>query len=248
MHDFLFFQCHFLSPVSSFPQKQWFQCAHTFFYLRFFPSSGPPCELAKKNLLRDFAVFHSGDMSQPYKMLIQHDIVLCTLACSRTLFVTCQSIWCLGCVWGLPDPSYFLEIYFCHHTSSVFLSSLGCTLFKVLRPPVALGGFPWGMKPGALPSCGSSTDTPENCHLKVKKLPKTVTILLKKYQIFGNFFTFKWQFSIVRRCGGPEAYLIWVYDCVNTLWLCVEDKILPKDHISPLHHISLLREIVIYYA
>ena len=33
----------------------------------------------------------------------------------------------------------------------------------------------------------------------------------------------------------PEVYLICVFDCVNTCSLCIEDKNLPKDYISPLH-------------
>ena len=47
-------------------------------------------------------------------------------------------------------------------------------------------------------------DPPENCHLNVKKLPKTGhffqknchwQFLLKKFQVFGNFLKVKWQFS-----------------------------------------------------
>ena len=51
----------------------------------------------------------------------------------------------------------------------------------------------------------SEADLPENCHLTVKKLPKTgrffkkidknCHLKKKKFQVFGNFLTFKWQFS-----------------------------------------------------
>ena len=55
----------------------------------------------------------------------------------------------------------------------------------------------------------------ENCHLNVKKLPKKLyiffkkidkkwqilSIFLKKFQAFGNFLTFKWQFF-----GGSDQH------------------------------------------
>ena len=66
-----------------------------------------------------------------------------------------------------------------------------------------------------LPSAPFTADPPENCHLTVKKLPKTdifskkncqnfLLFFWKKWKLLANFLTVKWQFS-----GGSEVNQSW---------------------------------------
>ena len=129
--------------------------------------------------------------------------------------------------------------------------------------PVALVGLPRGMEPGTLPSWWVFKGRTPSLFL----FPKLVMIRRKKGGLLRVFISenslckdtngsVQAEFRVIYLCRDcealprPEMYLICVYDCVNTCSLCMEDKNLPKDHISPLHHTSLPRGMnrVIYYA